>query len=125
MRAKHFSTPSTPETWLSHLANRAHHALVGHGVHQLQAGIARHAKPGENDDQAHGESAIVVGREEPLWIVERETHGGERGQAGDDIDRVVPGVRRQSGAADLLPKAIFHAAMTLLMPMEAMSGQMA
>ena len=56
----------------------------------------------------------MVGGEKPLRIVDRETDGGQRREAGDDVYCVIPGVGGQSAAADLFPKAEFHAAQSAL-----------
>ena len=53
-------------------ANARQTPIVRHGVHQLQTGIARDADASEDDDDADGKTAVMIGAKESNRIEERK-----------------------------------------------------
>jgi len=78
-------------------ANLFHLRLVGHGVHELQCGIARYMNSERNDDQADGESAPMIGRMK-LWKNDGHQHSCQRDRAGQKINQIVPGIGAEGSA---------------------------
>jgi hypothetical protein len=87
LRARHFSIARAPGTCKA--ADLIEHCLIGHGVHELQNGVAHDADAEDNDDDADAEAADVIEGDELLRIEEGERETGQSDYGRKHIHGVV------------------------------------
>ena len=84
--------------------NLVHLFALGHRVHQLQRRLANHPQPEENDEEADGKAAPMIGRSHGREDY-RNSNGDQRDDPRAHVYRVVPGVRRKRHASGTLADA--------------------
>lgn len=88
-------------------ADETHTAVRRHGVHEVKGGIAHEAEAEGDDDDADGEAAPVVGGGEGEGVGEGQADGEEGDGAGEDVDRIIPGIGDEGAGADAAAGAEF------------------